>query len=347
MITGKERYITTLRGGKPDKLPFFAGNYNNFITQYYGITVRQYLDEPALTAELMVRFVEEFELDQFLAAVGYILYGCGPELGITWKWVEKEFPAAVEGPIKTEADVDKIEVPSEPTGYFKKYLEMIRLVNDAIGDRVFVTASLLGPFSSACFLRGVEQVLLDSKLNLPLYDKYMAKCVDLSVYFGQQLLPVLKTPTFNEIFLIPEMINPSFFHQHIAPYDDQVCQRFHLTNSFAALVGRPGDRASQKAAHTVYDMLFGTKESLEVIEQGLASWLPGFPVFVSVSGNMLINWPKDEILDFVRKGIDLTRSHGYYPAISLISVQPPTRESALDVADKLRGIVDLRDNYPL
>jgi hypothetical protein len=347
MTTGKERYVTTISGGKPDKLPFFVGNYNNFITNYYGITVREYLDKPARTAELMVRFVEEFEFDQFLAAVGYILYGCGPEMGVKWEWAGENFPAAVEGPIKSEQDLEKIQIPDAPTGYFKNYLEMIRLINEAIGDRVFVTASILGPFSTACFLRGVQEVMIDTKLNMTLFEKYMAKCVEISKYFGRNMYNVLKTPMFNEIFLIPELINPRFYYQHIVPYIDKVCHEFNLINSFSAFVGRPDDEASRKAGRILYDALFGTKESLEVIEEALKHVIPGFPFFVAVSGRMLVNWPKDEILDFVKKGVDLVRSHNLYPAISLISVQPPSPESAQDVADKMRRINEFRNSYSL
>lgn len=346
-MTGKQRYIASSRGERPDKLAFWAGNYNNFITRYYGITVPEYLDNPVHTAELMVKFVNEFEFDQLLAGVGYILYGCGPELGVKWEWAGDNFPAAVEGPFKTEADVDKFQIPKAPSGYFAKYLQNIGKAYEAIGDRVLVTASLLGPYSAACFLRGVENVMLDAKLNLPFYQKYMSKCVELSKYFGRELFKVFPTPLFNEVFLVPEMVSPKFYWDYIVPYDTPVCQEFKLSNAFAGMMGKPGDVASQKMGRFMYDYLYGTKESLQVIEAMSKTKIPGFGGFVTVSGRMLVAWSKDEILDFVKKGVDILMKAGTIPGISAFSVQPPSVESAHDVADKLHALQQFRDNYKL
>jgi Uroporphyrinogen decarboxylase (URO-D) len=350
-MTGKQRYISALRGIKPDKIPYFAGNYNSFITYRYGVTVRQYLDEPAHTAELMARFCNEYQFDQFLAGVGYIMYGCGPELGVRWEWPPNNFPAAVEGPFKNPADVDKFEVPTEPRGYFKNYLENIRGVNQALGQHTYVTASILGPFSSSCFLRGVDKVMVDAKMNLDFYNKYMAKAMDLSRFFAREVFKALadppQAPMFNEVFLIPEMVSPKFYHEHIAPYDREIVSEFKLTDLFANIMGKPNDPMSQKIGRMFYDYLYGTKESLAVIEQVAKAKLPGLPGMVSVSGRGLVQWPKQQVLDFVHKGVDTVVAAGMVPCVSVISVQPNSPESAKDVADKLAALRKFIDGYKL
>jgi uroporphyrinogen-III decarboxylase len=348
-MTSKQRYIAALRGIKPDKIPFFAGNYNSFITYRYAITVEQYLDDPVHTAELMTRFCTEYQFDQFLAGIGYILYGCGPELGVRWEWTPNNFPAAVEGPIKTAADVDRLEVPSAPSGYFKKYLQMIRGVNQAIGQTTYVSANLLGPFSTACFLRGIENVLLDAKLDLDLYDRYMSKAMDISRYFAREVQKVLadppQVPFFNEVFLVPEMVSPQFYHERISQYSDKLAAELGLSNFLASVMGKPNDPESQKTSRLYFDYFYGTKESVELIAQVAKTKPAGLPGMISVSGRALVQWPKQRILDFVHQGVDAVIDAGMVPTVSVISVQPNSPQSAQDVADKLAALRTFIDDY--
>jgi hypothetical protein len=350
-MTSKQRYISALQGIKPDKIPFFAGNYNSFITYRYGITIRQYLDEPAHTAELMTRFCKEYQFDQFLAGIGYILYGCGPEMGVRWEWTPDNFPAAVEGPIKTAADVDSIQVPAEPSGYFKNYLEMISGVNQAIGQTTYISANLLGPFSTACFLRGIENVMLDALLNPELYDRYMVKAMDISRYFAREVQKVLsdppQVPFFNEVFLVPEMVSPKFYHERISRYSDTLARELKLSNFLANVMGKPNDPESQKSSRLYFDYFYGTKESVEVIAQVARTKPPGLPGMVSISGRALVMWPRQQILDFVHAGVDAVVEAGMVPAVSVISVQPNSPESMRDVADKLAALRKFIDDYKL
>ena len=101
-----ERCEAVVNQEKPDKIPIRIGNYNMFICNYYGITIREYVDDPALNAEVFVKFVREFDFDDVKAGLGYILYGCGPELGPHWKFTEGDFPACVKGIIDEHQDID-------------------------------------------------------------------------------------------------------------------------------------------------------------------------------------------------------------------------------------------------
>jgi len=52
-----ERFNAVMNQNLPDKIPIRVGNYNVFLTHYYGITVREYLEDPALNADLFVKLV--------------------------------------------------------------------------------------------------------------------------------------------------------------------------------------------------------------------------------------------------------------------------------------------------
>ncbi|MEW6265800.1 MAG: uroporphyrinogen decarboxylase family protein [Thermodesulfobacteriota bacterium] len=351
-MTPRERVAKAMKGQKPDLLPIMVANSNTFICQYYGQTVPQFLTDPDLCTEGNVRFTREFEVDYNLCINGYILYGCGPELGCEWKYAGENFPGFISGPLKSEEDLTGIEVPSKPSGYFAFYLEVIRRVNRALGDRYHLAVSILGPFAVACFLRGIEEALLDTIVNRGFFKRYMEVCTKLSVFFGRQVLDTgLRNPILNEIFLTPDMIRPDTYHELIAPYDREV-QRIlgpeNVPNSLAAFMGRPGDKESQKGGAALYKVFYGGAESMDSLKQAMALRLPGLPFPVAVSGPALDSKSGEEIVAYLRSTLDfLVKEQGLYPSILLSSVQAETPEKAKAIAEKIKMINRLRYEYRL
>jgi len=351
-MTPRERVALATRGQKPDKLPIMVANSNTFICQYYGMSVEEFLTDPQLCTEGNIKFTREFAVDYNLCVNGYILYGCGPELGVEWKFVGDNFPGFVNGPLKSEEDLSRIEVPSEPSGYFKQYLEVMRRLNQAIGQEYHLSVSILGPFAVACFLRGIEEALKDTLVNRDFARKYLKVCTDLSVYFGKQILATgLGNPILNEIFLTPQMIRPDVFHELIAPFDQEVQRRLEpgkAPNSLAAFMGQPHDPESQKGGASLYKAFFGVGESIESIKAAINFRLPGMPFPASISGRALNSWSSREIVDYLKEALDfLVKGQGLYPSITLVSVQAESRENALDIAEKMNAVKALRDEYEL
>ena len=122
-MTPRERVSCSIRGMKPDKLPIVVINSNTFMCCYYGISVEDYVSKPDMCADVNIKFITEFEVDCDLVATGYILYGAGTELGVTWEFAGSNFPGNIEGPIKSKTDLKNYQIPSKPSGYFKNYLE--------------------------------------------------------------------------------------------------------------------------------------------------------------------------------------------------------------------------------
>ena len=284
-------------------------------------------------------------------ATGYILYGSGPELGVKWEFAGNNFPGFVEVPIKSEADLEKIQVPSGPSGYFKSYLEAIKLINKAVGDTHHLKASFLGPFSLVCFLRGIEDTLMDMLMNPEFFKECMRLCSEISVYLARNLLSAgLRYPILNEIFLSPGMMNPDTYHSLVAPYDVEVQRRIGpevAPNSFA-FMGLPNDKESQKTDASLFKAFFGVGESMEAIKAATRYKAPGFPFPAAISGRALNAWDSRRILSFLNDAIDyLINEQGIYPSITFASVQADTVEKASDIADKIKAVNAFRDDYDL
>ena len=349
-ITPLERVSRCIHGIKPDKLPTVVINSNTFMCLYYGASVEDYLTKPDLCADVNIKFIKEFQVDCNIVATGYILYGAGPELGVKWEFAGNNFPGFVEVPIKSEADLDKIKVPPEPSGYFKNYLEAIKLINEAVGHTHHLKASFLGPFSLVCFLRGIEDTLIDMIMNPVFFKKCMRLCSEISVFLAKSLLSTgLRYPILNEIFLSPGMMNPDTYHSLVAPYDVEVQRRIGpevASNSFA-FMGLPNDKESQEIDASLFKAFFGVGESIEAIREATRYRAPGFPFPAAISGRALNSWDKEKIISFLREALDYLNGEGIYPSITFASVQADTVEKAYDIAKKMKAINAFRDQYEL
>ena len=351
-MTPRERVACAMSGRKPDKLPILVSASNSFICERYGISVEDYLSKPELCADAHIKFIREFDLDYCVVGTGYILYGCGPEVGITWKFVDDNFPGFVEGPLKSPSDIERITVPTVPSGYFKSGLETIRRVNEVLGESHHLTASILGPFSMACFLRGTENALMDTLANPEFFKAYMQRSAQFSVYFGKNVLATgLRNPILNEIFLSPGMLRPDDYHRLIAPHIIKVQKQLgeaNAPNGMGAFMGKPNDPQSQKGGAALYKAFFGTTESIDAIKEASRYVMAGWPFPASISGRALSGWDTDRVLAFLKKAVDfLVTEQGIYPSLSLVSVIANSSESAEDIANKMHAIKEFRDGYNL
>jgi hypothetical protein len=346
MMNLKENYLTVLQGRKPERLPIYVANMSDFLQHYYHISARQFVNDPELHAEVTIKSADEFGF-ACVAPVAYILFGAGPEMGVDWRFSGNNLPGNIGGIIKDQRDVARIKVPDEPSGYFKNYLEILRLLKDRAGKRIFFLGFAMGPYSTAAFLRGIQESLTDPLIDQVLFRNYMDRCVELSIFFGTQVLEVgLPGTVLLEIFLSPDLIQPDYYHKHIAGYIDRVVSHFQargisLPNALGPFMGRPWNRESQRLGRLMYDHFYGSKESLDVVRQALQYALPGFPAIITLSGRMMVEWPIHDITDFLSQGLDIVvHENRRYPSVRLTSLQPPDRPAALIMADKIRAVVE-------
>ena len=351
-ITPQQRMLTTQQGGKPDKLPIFVAAANGFICNYYGLTVDEYLCDPQRAADGHTALINDFELDGCVVASGYILYGCGPEMGVEWKFSGGEFPGFGGGPLQSEDDLDRLRVPDSPSQYFAHYLEVIRRVTAELGDSHFINANILGPFASVCFLRGIEQALLETAMK----PDFSARCLEfgikLSKYFGKEVVSTrVPFTTLNEIFLTPQMVSPATYHSMIAPAVQEVQKSLEPHNSpnlMGAFIGKSGDPDSRKGGMALYDTFFGTNESVESVKEAYEYKLPGMPFPLSISGRMLDSWPVEKIIAFLDESLHfLVHDKKIYPSINLISLQAENKRKAMTVAVKIKALIDYRNKYKI
>jgi len=225
------------------------------------------------------------------------------------------------------------------------------LINEVLGDTHHLKASFLGPFSLLCFLRGIENTLIDMIVNPDFFKKCMKLCVEMSVFLAKNLLSTgLRYPILNEIFLSAGIMNPDSYHTLVAPYDVEVQRRIGpevASNNFT-FMGLPNDKESQKIDLSLFKAFFGVGESMEAIKGATFYRVPGFPFPAAISGRALNSWDIKKILSFLTDALNyLIIDQGIYPSITLGSVQSDTIENACDIANKMKAVNAFRDEYNL
>ena len=342
-LTPKERIQKVMKGERPDILPLTVINSNSFICSYYDLPIQSFLTEPARCAECYGRFIDDFQVDGLGVATSYILYGCGPELGVEWTPSEGQFPAPHNGPLRTEQDVENFEIPAKPSGYFSNYLSVLDRIADRYGETHQINGIILAPFTVACFLRGMQNTMLDTINNKSFYHKYMELAVNVSTYLGGKIIEIENIhPVMIDIFVSPEMISPETYFDMVDGYSKDVQTRLtpeKAPNSMGVFMGKKGDREFQRTMAEFYRAFYGISESVESIKKVMANSIPGYPFPISISGRALAFWETDRVINFIDQASSfLIKEANIYPSISLASVQAETKEKALMISETIDAI---------
>lgn len=351
-MSPNERINKILCQERPDRLPVMLGPTNEFVCHYYDITPEEYCSNAGACSTAFIRLFRDFGVDSAVIAPGYIFYGCGPEMGVDWQFADGYFPGFRKGPIDSEKDIDKIIVPKEPLGYFKNYLEALYRVRNELKDQYHCVANILGPFGIACFLRGVENTLLDTMMNPNFFNAYMQKSTDLCIFFGKKIIETgIPNTILNEIFLTPQMMRPDMYHKMVRPFDEKAQANLgekNTPNVMGSFMGKYNDKASQDGGKLLYNSFFGLDITIETLENAIEFNLPGRPFPLCISGQIFDEWETGNILSFFKEALNfLVQKKGFYPAINIASMMAHSKKDAADKAEKLNSIIGFVQSYKL
>ena len=184
---------------------------------------------------------------------------------------------------------------------------------------------------------------MDAQTEPDFYENYMEKCVALSLFWGKHVLQTgVVTAALLEIYGTPDFIGPRFYHECIAPYNERVCHHLsgRVRDSMRHFIGDPDDLDSQKRAWAVYDAMFA-QEGPDKLQRAMESRLSRMPSCLALTGETLLNWPREDILAYLKLSLDLLGEHKFYPYVFLLSIAPGTE------LDKLKAIREFLDRYKI
>ena len=169
-LTGKER-VMLAQIGLPDRVPTMVAATNiepaNIDQNYNYVILTQDVDA---NLELFDKVCQRINADQLVAVgwLGFMGYGVA-ELGTKFEVSEDRVPYPVEYPIKGNADLDALKLPTEVAGYLKMYLDITKAAQKRYDD-MMITISLDGPWDLAMLLRGDHKLPMDLRIHKDYYE---------------------------------------------------------------------------------------------------------------------------------------------------------------------------------
>jgi MtaA/CmuA family methyltransferase len=155
-----------------------------FAASQAGIPYSAYLQDGKLLAEAQLQCQARFGYDYVtVCSDGYReAEACGAELSFPYDSTPK-----VERPtLESLDDVDRLELPDfDKAGRLKDRLESIRIMRQAVGERVLVLGWIEGPFAAAAAMLGVEPLLVGLYTEPEAVVRLLEFCLKVEIEYGR------------------------------------------------------------------------------------------------------------------------------------------------------------------
>ena len=228
-MTSKERISFALNGRQTDKIPVMLHNFM-MAAREYGVSMKQFRDDPAIMAEAMVRSVEKYEFDGILVDMDTVTLAGA--LGVPVDFPDNE-PArchlGILSDLKDWRNLPPVNI--EDYQYVMNWLEAVRLVKRFVGDDIYVRGNCdQAPFSLAGMIRGSADWMMDlyvaeeeDKIGLLEYcSDASSQFIRLMAQTGCDMVSNGDSPAG------PDLIPPDLYKTYAFPYEKRMVDDAHL-----------------------------------------------------------------------------------------------------------------------
>lgn len=197
-----------------------------------GVSLADYTMKPRVMADCVIRYYEQFRPDAvWLSADTWVT---AQAMGAAVAFPSGNQPLAGTGEpcIRSASDIDRIPTPDPAAqGRFPLMLEALRYIREALGDDAFVVTCFdQYPFSLACALMGIQQVMMKLLDDRPMVEALMDRCAEYAVAYasaladaGADMLSGGDSPA--------GLIGPKLYRDVALPYERRVVESLKSTHS--------------------------------------------------------------------------------------------------------------------
>ncbi len=188
-----------------------------------GVSLQDYTLRPRVLADCVIRYYERFRPDAVWLSADTWVTAQAMGASVAFPGPGQPLAGAGEPCVRSGTDIDRIP-PPEPgsQGRFPLMLEALGYIRDALGDDVFVVACFdQYPFSLACALMGIQQVMLQLMDDRALVEALMEKCSEYTVAYARALAAV-GADMLSGGDSPAGLIGPRIYHDVALPYERRV-----------------------------------------------------------------------------------------------------------------------------
>jgi uroporphyrinogen decarboxylase len=224
-LSATQRFLKAMAFLKPDKVPVVFFPEWDFMSDFAGKPVKEYLNDVDLQIQNNERFKERFS-EAFCAVSIYQPYAVAQALGCPISDPEDEIPAVAGHVIKESHEIEKFKIPESPwdlpgTGVWLKKIEYslgTGIKPAGIGD--------FGPLEIAGQVYGYDKFLLDMRKKPELMHTLLEKCTTFIIKFLSEWAKLIGG--YASIVLIADhvsgFLNKKLIDEFFVPYHKKVTE---------------------------------------------------------------------------------------------------------------------------
>ena len=215
-MTPKERATAMTKGEEVDRLPCNP-NVANGVARVYGCKISDFNTSARILADAQIASYRKFGYDG--VRVFTDLFPWPEAMGAKVICPEDNTVDLLEPAIADAKDIGKLE-PLNPytDGRLPIHLEAMKYLIEDVGDEVGVSAAIIGPFTFACFLLGVDKTLKACIQQPEVVHQLCEVGLQSAIAYVDAAIAIGLGPTISEPMSSCTVISPRIFRKFSQPY---------------------------------------------------------------------------------------------------------------------------------
>lgn len=216
ILTPAERAKAMASGGEVDRLQCNP-NMANGVARIYGCKISEFNHNPKAIAESQIAAYRKFGSDSLRVFTD--LFPWAEAMGATVispddNTVDLEKPA-----ISCIEDINKLE-PANPykDGRLPIHLDAMKYLKELANDEIGCSAGIVGPFTNAFFLYGIDETLKLIYKNPEAVHKLCRVSLETCKAYAKAALDIGLSPTISEPMSSCSVVSPKVFREFSLPY---------------------------------------------------------------------------------------------------------------------------------
>ena len=220
-----ERIAASVAFQTPDRVPVIAQVFGHAGT-LAGVPLDEYVRDGEKLAHCQIEALARYEYDAVFSVMDVSVET--EAAGSTLNYRRGRYPAVDRYVLQGDGDPGVLAVPDpEHAGRMPEMLKALRILRSELGDEVLVVGCIVGPFTLAAQLLGLESALFMAIDDFPRLERVMDYATEVVIRFGEaQLRAGAHLPMVFDPAASPAVIPPRLFREFELP---------RLTRVFEAL----------------------------------------------------------------------------------------------------------------
>lgn len=207
-----ERIAATLKFQDTDRIPVIAQVFGHAAT-LSGVPIDDYVRNGETLARCQLNALEKYGYDSVFSVMDVCVET--ESIGSVLQYHRNQYPVVKRYALSKNTDPDKLEVPDPlKAGRMPEMLEAIGTLRNSAGNSVLVVGCVLGPFTLASQLLGLEDTLYLAVDDPERLERLMDYTTEVIIRFGQaQVQAGAHLPLVFDPSASPAVIPPKFFRE--------------------------------------------------------------------------------------------------------------------------------------